>query len=77
MFEKVRQILASEIEIAEQEITLESDLFQDLGVESMDLYCIMERLEEEFNIKISESSDIKTVKDIVETVISPQKADQL
>lgn len=73
MFEKVRQLLATEIGIDEQEITLESDLFQELGVESMDLYCIIERLEEEFSIKIPESSEIKTVEDIVKLVIKPQK----
>lgn len=68
MFEKVRQVLAKEIGIEEQEITLDSNLNMDLGIGSMDLYCLMESLESELQIKIPEDNTIITVEDIVNVV---------
>lgn len=68
MFEKIRSLLANEIGVEEQEITMSSNLIVDLGIESMDLYCIFEMLEEEFGIKIPEEGQIGTVKDLVDVV---------
>lgn len=70
MYEKIKRIFVEEIGIKEDEITLESDMVHDLGIESMDLYCILEEIEDEFHIKISDASNINTVGDIVDVVTS-------
>lgn len=68
MFERVRKVLAKEIGFKEDEITIESNLIQDLGIESMDLYSLLDSLEEEFQAKIPEVDGIETVGDIVNIV---------
>ncbi len=68
MFEEVREVLAKEIGIETQEISLESNLIHDLGIESMDFYCILESMEEKFSVKIPEDKRIVTVKDMVEVL---------
>lgn len=70
MFERVRKILAKNLGINEEDITLETRLYEDLGVDSMDLFNIIDIMEEEFGIRIPESNDINKVQDIIELLSS-------
>ncbi len=68
VFEKVRAIIAEELGIEEEEITLESDLSDDLGADSLDAVELIMEIEQEFDVEIDDSAaqNIKTVKDIVD-----------
>lgn len=70
MFERVRKILAKNLGINEEDITLETRLYEDLGVDSMDLFNIIDIMEEEFGVRIPESNDINKVQDIIELLSS-------
>jgi acyl carrier protein len=67
VFEKIRGIIVDQIGVDEEEITLETT-FEDLGVDSLDLFQIVIELEEAFNIRIEEAESIKTVEDAVNYV---------
>jgi len=54
IFHKVRAIIARVIEEDEDEITIESSLIDDLGIESVDLVDISAKIEETFEIEIEE-----------------------
>lgn len=73
-FDKVKEIIAEELGVSEDEITLETS-FEDLGADSLDLFQIINTLEEEFGIEFDndESSEIKTVGDAVDYVIKSSK----
>lgn len=66
MFERVRKVLAENLGVPEEEITLETRLFEDLGVDSMDLFNLIDVLEASFHVKIAEYSNANTVEDIVD-----------
>lgn len=68
VFEKVRKIIASELNIKEDEIKLESNLTQDLGADSLDAVELIMAIEDEFGVQVSdeEAQKIRTVKDIVD-----------
>lgn len=70
MFERVRKILAKNLGINEVDITLETRLYEGLGVDSMDLFNIIDIMEEEFGVRIPESNDINKVQDIIELLSS-------
>lgn len=72
--EKVKSILADQLEVSEEEIKPESVLIDDLGADSLDVVEIVMALEDEFEIEISdeETAKIKTVQDIV-TYVDSQK----
>ena len=65
VFEKVKEIIVDQLGVEEDEITLETT-FENLGVDSLDLFQIVIEIEEEFNIKIENAESIKSVKDAVE-----------
>ena len=55
-FDRVREIIADQLGIAEEEIALESSLTSDLGVDSLDMMELVLSLEEEFDLEeISET----------------------
>ena len=67
IFDKVKSILAEQLDIDEDSITLESSIVDDLGADSLDIVDLVMSLEDEFDTEISDEAieDIKTVGDIV------------
>ncbi|MFL0270206.1 acyl carrier protein [Candidatus Clostridium radicumherbarum] len=67
IFEEIKKVIASQLGIEEDEVKLETS-FEDLGVDSLDLFQIIIELEEKFNIQIEDAESIKTVQDAVKYV---------
>ena len=68
MFEKVQAIIANELGIDKNQITMESRLAEDLGADSLDAAELIMALEDEFGIEVDDeaATKIKKVSDIVE-----------
>ncbi|MBI3602745.1 MAG: acyl carrier protein [Candidatus Omnitrophica bacterium] len=64
----VKEILAQQLNITTDRITLESRLMEDLGLDSFGSVEVAFALEEKFGLKISDEAiyTAKTVKDIVD-----------
>lgn len=67
MFEKVKELLVEELQINPDDITMDSNLSKDLGINSIELADLVMLCEEKFEIEISEddSNDFSTVGDVV------------
>lgn len=67
VFEKLKKILSEQLEIDEDIITLESDIADDLGANSLDLVDLVMSIEDEFGIEIPEDliETVHTVGDVV------------
>ena len=67
VFEKVRDILCQQLDVEENDVTMESSLTDDLGADSLDLVDTVMSLEDEFDIEVPDSAieEVKTVGDIV------------
>lgn len=74
MVEKIIDIISEEMDIAREEINAQSNLYEDLGLESMDLLSMVLIIEENFGVRFGKEdiSDIKTVTDI-ETAIKQKQ----
>ena len=70
MFEKVQAIIAEQLNLDKEKITMESRLTEDLGADSLDAVEIIMQLEDEFNVQIDDSTlqETKTVGDIVNSL---------
>ena len=68
IFEKVRDALASQFELDPASITLETNLIDDIGADSLDVVELIMELEDEFGIAISDeaAAELYTVGRIVE-----------
>ena len=70
MFEKVRDMLAKQLNLKPEAFTLESDVVKDLGADSLDVVELLISLEDDYGISIPEDDivNVKTVKDIVDMI---------
>lgn len=74
-FDKVRKLFAEQLGISEDQITMESDVIQDLQADSLDIYILISSFDEEFGISIPEEEAVnfKTIGDIVNYIDSQSK----
>jgi len=68
VFEKIREIIASQLGKDEEEITLGTNVKDDLDADSLDVFQIINDIEDEFEVSIEDPESIVTVKDIVDFV---------
>ena len=60
MFEKIREMIAENLNIDINTITDEASFKEDLGVDSLDLFELVMALEEEFGVEIP-TEDLETL----------------
>ena len=68
MLEKIKEIVADQLGIDEDDIKLESNFKEDLEADSLDLFELVMALEEEYGVEIPSEylEKIATVNDIIE-----------
>ena len=68
MLEKIKEIVADQLGIDEDDIKLESNFKEDLEADSLDLFELVMALEEEYGVEIpsEDLEKIATVNDILE-----------
>ncbi|WML36398.1 acyl carrier protein [Clostridium sp. OS1-26] len=67
VFEKIKRIMAEQLGLNEKDITIDTS-FQELGIDSLDLFQIIIEIEEEFGVQIEDAESIKTVEEAVNFV---------
>lgn len=67
VFEKIKRIMSEQLGLDENEITMDTS-FEELGVDSLDLFQIIIEIEEEFGIQIEDAEAIKSVGEAVRFV---------
>ncbi len=67
---KVRSIIVEQLGVAEDEVTSDANIIEDLGADSLDTVELVMAFEEEFDIEIPEedTEKIRTVKDAIEYI---------
>ncbi len=67
IFEKVRKVLVSNLGCSEEDVSLESNLIEDLEADSLDVVELIMALEEEFDLTIEdeEAENLQNVNAIV------------
>ena len=71
---KVQSIIADQLDKKPEEVTLTTNFKNDLDADSLDIFEIINEIEDEFDVKIETEDGITTVKDLVEYVEKQQNA---
>jgi acyl carrier protein len=66
--EKIRKVLSEKFDVEPEEINLTTNIFDDLGADSLDIVDLLMTIEDEFGIVIPDEAaqDIKTVGNVVD-----------
>lgn len=67
MFERVKKVLVAELGVEEGQVTMESNIIEDLHADSLSVMQVIMGLEDEFGISVEDDDvkDLLRVKDIV------------
>lgn len=70
LYEKIRELLAKQLEIDLESIRRETDIIEDLGADSLDIVELLMQVEGEYGLIIKEEGvgDLHTVNDVVKFV---------
>lgn len=73
-FDKIKSILAEQLDVDADTLTMETDIGKDLNADSLDVVEILMSIEDEFDVEIpdEEIENIKTIGDVVEYIENHQ-----
>lgn len=69
-FEKVRALISERFDVDEDKVTRDTNIVEDLGVDSLDVAELLLTVEDEFGVSIPEEdiAGLKTVGDLVDFI---------
>ena len=72
VFEKIKEILADQLDANADEMTMETKIAEELGADSLDVVELLMSIEDEFEVEIpdEEIENLKTIGDVVEYIQS-------
>lgn len=70
VFEKIRAMLASQFDVDEEKITMDTDIQEDFNADSLDVVDLIMSIEDEFEVEVPDEAveDIKTVGDLTKYI---------
>ncbi len=70
IFEKVQKIIAEELNVSLDKVTMDTHLIDDLGADSLDAVELIMALEDEFGLEVDDEAaqNMKYVRDLVEYI---------
>ena len=68
IFATVKKIAVEELDVEEDKVTIEANIKDDLEADSLDLFEIVNELEDEYDIELDADENTKTVADVVALV---------
>ncbi|MFC6255364.1 acyl carrier protein [Secundilactobacillus hailunensis] len=75
IFSKVQAIIVDQTGEDKEKVTLTTNIKQDLDADSLDIFEVINEIEDEFDIKIETEEGIETVSDLV-TFVEKQLAQE-
>ena len=68
VFEKVKNILAAQFDVDEESITMDTDILEDLGADSLDVLQLLMAIEDTYGITVPDEEllNFVTVQDVVD-----------
>lgn len=73
-FEQIQEIIVDQLDKEESEVKLDTNFRDELEADSLDLFQIINDIEDEFDIKIESEEGLNTVKDLVDYVEKQKEA---
>ncbi len=68
IFDTVKTITVDELDVDEDRVTMNARIKDDLDADSLDVFEIMNELEDKFEIELDADEGIKTISDVVDFV---------
>jgi acyl carrier protein len=68
VFDKIAEIIAEQTGKDVEEITMETNIKEDLDADSLDIFQIISDIEDEYGVQFEDTESIETIADVVKFV---------
>lgn len=68
IFNDVKAIAVDELDVDEDKVTMDAKIQDDLDADSLDVFEIMNELEDKFDIELDSDESVTTISDVVDLV---------
>ncbi|MDF7637253.1 acyl carrier protein [Leuconostocaceae bacterium ESL0958] len=68
VFGKVKDILVDQFDLDDGEVTMTTNMTDDIDADSLDLFEVLNRVEDDFDVKLEAADDVQTVADLVNKI---------
>ncbi|CAK1233038.1 acyl carrier protein [Fructobacillus fructosus] len=68
IFDKVKDILVDQFDLDDSEVTMTTNMTDDIDADSLDLFEVLNQVEDEFDIKLEDTEEVSTVADLVNKI---------
>lgn len=70
VFEKIKKLLADQLDVDENDMTMDTNIAKDLGADSLDVVELLMSIEDEFEVEIpdEEIENIRTIGELTEYI---------
>ncbi len=68
MFEKIRAMVAEQLDIEEDKIKIDTDLIGELECDSLEIFQLVSDVEDEYDVKIEDLENLKSIGDLIKAI---------
>lgn len=68
IFDKVKDILVDQFDLDDSEVKMTTNMTDDIDADSLDLFEVLNQVEDEFDIKLEDTEEVSTVADLVNKI---------
>ncbi|MBQ0837497.1 acyl carrier protein [Lactiplantibacillus pentosus] len=76
IFEQIKKMIVEQLDVDADKITMTTNFTEDLALDSLDVFEVIDKIEDEYDIEIETDDALATVGDLVDYVASHQEASE-
>ncbi|AYJ41865.1 acyl carrier protein [Lactiplantibacillus pentosus] len=76
IFDQIKKMIVEQLDVDADKITMTTNFTEDLALDSLDVFEVIDKIEDEYDIEIETDYALATVGDLVDYVASHQEASE-
>ncbi|MGA3407669.1 acyl carrier protein [Lactiplantibacillus pentosus] len=76
IFDQIKKMIVEQLDVDADKITMTTNFTEDLALDSLDVFEVIDKIEDEYDIEIETDDALATVGDLVDYVVSHQEASE-
>ncbi|MCG0782193.1 acyl carrier protein [Lactiplantibacillus plantarum] len=73
IFDQIKKMIVEQLDVDGDKITMTTNFTEDLALDSLDVFEVIDKIEDEYDIEIETDDALATVGDLVDYVATHQK----
>ncbi|WP_430490140.1 acyl carrier protein [Lactiplantibacillus pentosus] len=76
IFDQIKKMIVEQLDVDADKITMTTNFTEDLALDSLDVFEVIDKIEDEYDIEIETDDALATVGDLVDYVASHQETSE-